>query len=155
MARFKRRERVRDRNECHRVTTSLTRRFGMVVVEDLKVGNMTRSGGSYKRGLNREILGQTWGMLRGQLAYKAEWAGRRLVEVDPRYTSRACSECGEVQPKPKEYRLFRCSDCGHVADRDVNAAKNILQRGRELVAGGITAEVVDSYGAARKIFLDS
>ena len=169
-AREKRKNAVWNRNECHRITTDLVRRFGRIAVEGLRIQNMTRAGGSHttfspgglssnrlprrktrKRGLNREVIGQTWGMIRQQLAYKAEWAGRQLVEVNPAYTSRTCSACGEVQSKPRVYRLFECSDCGHSDDRDVNAAKNILARGRELAAGSVTVEVVDSCRAARKI----
>ena len=37
------RERVRNRNECHGVTTELVRRFGLIAVEDLNISNMTRS----------------------------------------------------------------------------------------------------------------
>ena len=152
-AREKRRNVVRNRNECHRITTELVRRFGLMVIEDLRIQNMTRKGGIHKRGLNREVVGQTWGLLHEQLTYKAEWAGRQLVAVNPAYTSRTCSVCGEVQPRPRVYWLFECSGCGHSEDRDVNAAKNILQRGRELAAGGLTAEVDDSYGAVRNICL--
>ncbi len=128
-AREKRRNQVRNRNECHVVTTELVRRYGTIVMEDLRISGMTRSGGARKKGLNREILTQTWGMIRSQLAYKAEWAGRKLIEVNPAYTSRTCAECGAVNPKAKVYRVFECGKCGHTDDRDVNAARNIMARG--------------------------
>ena len=128
-AREKRRNAIRNRNACHRITTDLVRRFGHIAIEGLQIRNMTAAGGSYTKGLNREVLGQTWGVMRQQLAYKAEWAGRQLVEVNPAYTSRTCSVCGLVNEKAGEYRTFRCSNCGHVQDRDVNAARNILARG--------------------------
>lgn len=128
-AREKRRNVIRNRNACHAITTDLVRRYGVIVAEDLKVKNMTAAGGSYKRGLNREVLAQTWGVIRQQLAYKAEWAGRKLVEVNPAYTSRQCAECGDVNAKAKVYRVFECSSCGYVADRDLNAARNIMARG--------------------------
>ena len=127
--REKRRNTIRNRNECHRITTALTRRFGHIAIEDLQIDNMTKAGGSSKKGLNREVLGQTWGLLRQQLTYKAAWAGRQLVAVNPAYTSRTCSKCGFVNGKAKKYRIFSCSECGHIADRDVNAALNILARG--------------------------
>ena len=128
-AREKRRNVVRNCNACHHITTDIVKRFGWIVVEDLKIGNMTAAGGSWKKGLNREILAQGWGILRQQLAYKAEWAGRQFSAVNPAYTSRTCSVCGEVQPEAKAYRLFKCLDCGHMEDRDVNAAKVIKARG--------------------------
>ena len=140
LARFKRREQVVNRNDCHIVTTDLVRRFGRIAIEKLQVQNMTRGN----RGLNREILGQTWGILRQQLAYKVEWTGRKLAEVNPRYTSRTCSECGEVGGKPRVYRLFQCSDCGHTEDRDVNAAKNILHRAWGFWRAGPNVAVVNA-----------
>ena len=97
-----------------------------------------KAGKQHKKGLNREILSQGWGIIRQQLEYKAEWAGRQLVKVNPSYTSRICSECGFVNGKAQEYRTFNCSECGHIADRDVNAALNILKRGWEFAAGSIT-----------------
>ena len=151
-ARHKRKAAVRNRNDCHVITSALVAQYGLIVIEGLRINNMTASGGTRKRGLNREVLGQTWGVIRQQLSYKAEWAGRQLVEVNPEYTSRTCSKCREVQPKPRVYRLFRCSGCGHVEDRDVNAARNILERGRGFAAGGSTVEVSDSCRAARNIF---
>ena len=128
-AREKRRNAISNRNACHRITTDLVRRFGYIAVEGLQIRNMTASGGSYKKGLYREVLGQTWGVIRQQLAYKAEWAGRQLVEVNPAYTSRTCSMCGFENDIAEEYRTFSCSKCGHVQDRDVNAARNVLARG--------------------------
>ena len=128
-AREKRRNTIRNRNVCHRITIDLVRRFGHIAIEALQIRNMTAAGGSYKKGLNREVLGQTWGVIRQQLVYKAEWAGRQLVEVNPAYTSRTCSACGFVNGKARAYQIFACSECGHVQDRDVNAARNILARG--------------------------
>ena len=92
-----------------------------------------------KAGLNREILTQTWGLLRDQLRYKAEWAGREFVEVDPRYTSRECWSCGGRTPQG-EYRMYRCGMCGTTFDRDTNAAINVMIRafGPESVGAGIT-----------------
>ena len=139
-ARFKHREQVANRNECHRITTDLTRRFGRIAIEALQVQNMTRGN----RGLNREILGQTWGILRQQLTYKVEWTGRKLVEVNPAYTSRTCSECGAVGGKARVYRIFECLSCGHVEDRDVNAAKNILHRAWDFWRAGHNVAVVNA-----------
>ena len=93
LARLRRREAVRNRNECHRITTDIIRRFGRIAVEKLTIPKMTRSAAgtveepgtnvAAKSGLNREILAQTWGLIIQQLRYKAEWAGRELVEVAP------------------------------------------------------------------------
>ena len=130
---------IRNRNTCHRASTGLVRRFGRIGVEDLQFRNMTRSaagtaeepgkGVSAKRGLNRSINEQTWGILVSQLTYKAEYAGRELVKVNPAYTSRTCSGCGVIlKEKLATYRLFVCQACGLVMGRDLNAARNIEAR---------------------------
>ena len=132
------RERVRNRNECHRITTDLVRRFGLIAVEDLAIRNMTRSAKgtidnpginvSQKRGLNRSITEQTWGMIRHQLTYKAGWAGREMVVVDPKFTSQRCSGCGVVAAENRKSKQYRCATCGMTEDADVNAALNILHK---------------------------
>ena len=132
------RERVRNRNECHRITTELVRRFGLIAVEDLNISNMTRSasgtlenpgtGVAQKRGLNRSITEQTWGLLRAQITYKAEWAGRELAVVDPKFTSQRCSGCGVVSAEHRQRKRYDCAECGMTEDADINAARNILHK---------------------------
>ena len=132
------RERVRNRNECHRITTELVRRFGLLAVEDLQIRNMTRSASGtlenpgknvrQKAGLNRSITEQTWGLIRNQLHYKAAWAGRELVAVDPKFTSQRCSGCGVVAAENRKSKQYRCATCGMTEDADVNAARNILHK---------------------------
>ena len=127
------RARVKDRNQCHRITTDLVRRYGLIAVEKLDKMNMTKSGGARKRALNRLIREQTWGRIVNQLTYKAESAGRELVFVDPRNTSQRCSNCGAIVRKSLKERRHIC-ECGLNLDRDHNAALNILHRA---LAGGV------------------
>lgn len=127
--------RLQNRNECHEITTDIVRRFDTVAVEDLQIKNMTRSAKGTleepgrnvraKTGLNREIQSQTWGLVRQQLDYKAEWAGRELVEVPPHYTSLTCSGCGTVDRESRSGKEFHCEVCGLKIDADVNVAINI------------------------------
>ena len=145
------RERVRNRNECHRITTDL-RRFGLIALEDLAIRNMTASakgtidepGSVWRRrpGLNRSITEQTWGMLRRQLAYKAEWAGRELIAVDPKFTSQRCSGCGAVSAEHRQRKRYNCAECGMTEDADVNAALNILHKA--LTGGNFPVAVPDA-----------
>ena len=153
LSRETRRNAVRNRNDCHQVTTDIVRRFGRIAVEKLAIPNMTRSASgtveepgtnvAAKSGLNRSILEQSWGVLLSQLSYKAEWAGREFVEVNPRYTSRECSECGDRSPQ-SEYRTYACGVCGVIADRDTNAALNVRNRAFGPTGAGISPA---SYGA--------
>ena len=152
LANLQNRERIRNRNECHRITTDLVRRFGLIVIEDLNIKNMSTSAkgtiekpGKHvrlKSGLNRSINEQTWGTIRQQLAYKAVWAGRRLAVVDPRHTSQTCSRCGVVDRKARVGKRYECTFCGLTMDADVNAAVNILHRG--LAGGNIPAAALDA-----------
>ena len=82
-----------------------------------------------KAGLNRSILEQRWGVLLHQLQYKAEWAGKKVVEIDPAFTSQTCCCCGVVCPANRRGKRYTCSTCGVVMDADFNAAVNILRRG--------------------------
>ena len=61
------------------------------------------------------------------VAYKAESAGRQVVQVNPYQTSQRCSNCSEIVKKALAERIHNCPHCGYVADRDKNAAINILQ----------------------------
>ena len=132
------RERIRNRNECHRITTDLVRRFDLIAAENLQIQNMTASARGtsekpgtnvrQKSGLNRSIAEQTWGIIRQQLAYKAAWAGRELALVDPAYTSQTCSVCGILDAASRDGQKFCCHACGVELYADVNAAVNILKR---------------------------
>ena len=139
LARLRHRERVSNRNGCHRITTDLVRRYGVIVIEDLSLLSMIRSSRgtvekpgtnvAAKSSLNRSIAEQTRGLLRQQLDYKTQWAGGRLVEVDPRGTSQTCSGCGHRDGDSRRGKVYDCVNCDVRTDADVNAAVNILRSG--------------------------
>jgi putative transposase len=123
----------------HRSALYIAERFGIAALESLKIKNMTASASgsvespgrkvSQKRGLNRSILNQGWGGFDFLLSYKMEERGGRVVKVNPAYTSQTCSECGVVDARSrKSQAIFECIECGHTANADGNAAKNILRR---------------------------
>ena len=152
------RERIANRNECHRITTALVRRFSLIAAEDLRILNMSRSAKgtvenpgtnvAQKAGLNRAITEQTWGVILNQLKYKAEWAGQQLVLVEPQYTSQTCSECGMVNREARQGKTYACGECGNRMDADVNAALNILNR--VMAGGNVPAAVPDTAEIQRK-----
>jgi putative transposase len=127
------------RDQIHKASTTISKNHAIVVMEDLRITNMTASAKgtveapgvnvAAKSALNRRILDQSWGELRRQIGYKLAWAGGKLLLVAPRNTSRECSHCHHVS---KENRLSRsafvCVACGHTAHADTNAAKNIEGR---------------------------
>jgi putative transposase len=111
---------------AHKVSHLLAEEYGTVVFEDLKIGRMVKN-----HSLASAILDATWGKLRQLTAYKAERRGRRVILVEPSGTSQVCSGCGEIVPKNLSVRTHICPRCGLVLDRDLNAARNILERGLE------------------------
>ena len=135
----------------HKLTTDLAKSHGLVVIEDLRVCNMTRSArgtivvpGSnvaQKRGLNRAILAQGWGELAAMLDYKLAERGGGLVKVPAAYTSQTCAECGVVDSRSRQTQAkFGCVACGHTDNADVNAARNILAAGLAVTARGAISE---------------
>ena len=142
-------ERVSEREKqyIHRTTTALVRRHPNLVVEDLRIANMTGSAKGtagnpgrnvrQKAGLNRSILEQYWGYFVELLTYKAERAGGSVERVHPHNTSKTCSRCGWKHPNLSlETRVFECGDCGLRLDRDHNAAINIRNRSTLWLSGG-------------------
>jgi putative transposase len=132
---------------AHKATNALVRDYGVIVHEDLRIGNMTKraapnpdgeggyapNGAAAKSGLNRSILDAGWGVFLAVLAHKAEKAGRELIAVNPANTSRTCARCGHCAKGNRVTQAtFACTACGHVAHADVNAATNILRAGLAL-----------------------
>ncbi len=119
----------------HRITTDITRRFGVVSLEALNTTAMTASGPG-KRNLNRAILNQGWGQFEHMLAYKLAASGGRLIWVDPAYTSQTCAACGCIDRQSRESQArFRCIHCGHEDHADRNAAINIRRASGPLLDG--------------------
>jgi putative transposase len=94
-----------------------------IVVEDLNIRGLARSK------LAKSILDAAWGAFLFILTYKAGSAGGQVVRINPRFTTQKCSRCGELVQKSLSVRTHICPSCGYVADRDVNAAQNILKAG--------------------------
>lgn len=134
----RRREREANRrlDAAHKAARSLVDSFGLIAVEDLHPPAMAKGG----RWLAREISDQAWSQFLKCLEDKAESAGRRVVRVNPKNTSRRCFACGRVDPASRKGPLYLCTTCGHEDDADVNAAKNILHRART-EPSGVVAEV--------------
>ncbi len=126
------------RDFLHNETRKLITKFDHVVV-----GNVNASGLA-KTSMAKSVYDVSWSTFRAQLAYKAVKHGAWFQEVDERFTTQICSNCGSLpDSRPKGIadlgiREWRCSDCGTLHDRDLNAAKNILRRGRATLGVGIS-----------------
>jgi putative transposase len=112
------------REQAHRLTTALTREFGLIAIESLNIAGMQAN-----RRLARHISDAGWGIALAQLKYKTVWAGSELVSADRFFpSSKTCSDCGTVKAKlPLSERVFNCEACGFSLDRDENAARNLAR----------------------------
>jgi putative transposase len=144
IARLRSRETDRRKDWAEKVSTDIARQFDVIRVEDLKIGNMTRSAKGtrenpgrnvrQKTGLNREILRSGWGLLVRRLQDKAPG---RVEKVSPALTSQRCSACGQADRGSRESQaVFRCTACGFACHADVNAAINIAAGHAVTARGG-------------------
>jgi len=110
------------KDAAHKLTSSLCKNHALIAIEDLHVSGMLKN-----HCLAQAVSDSNFGEIRRQLEYKANWYGVHLVIVDRFYpSSQTCSCCKwRDEGLTLSDRVFVCLDCGYVADRDYNAAKNI------------------------------
>jgi putative transposase len=111
----------------HKEARKIVNENGFIAVEDLQIKNMVKN-----HHLARSISDAGWGMFLNVLSYKAEWAGRTFVKVNPNGTSQICSNCEAKVPKDLSVRIHKCPYCGIVLHRDYNSALNIKSLGRSV-----------------------
>ena len=115
-------------NFSHQLSRALMNRFDLIAIEDLSINDMKKDN---FRCVNRSIGDAAWNMLFDQLSYKAEEAGKRIIKINPAYTSQTCSRCGNRQKIKLSERIFDCHCCSLSIDRDFNASLNILALGTQ------------------------
>jgi len=119
------------RDFLHKLSAYYAREYEVVAVEDLTVKEMLESSRN-----GRNTASAAWNTFTSMLAYKCEREGTHFVEVEPRGTTKECAKCGVETEKPLWVRKHSCPACGFEADRDANAAWNILSRGRSELGVG-------------------
>ena len=114
----------------HKTALALVRENDTIYYENLQVRNMLRN-----QHLAKSIQDAGWTAFLDILAYKAACADRRVVAVNPAFTSQRCSGCGVMVAKGLSVRWHMCPECGTSLHRDHNAAKNIERAGQALQGG--------------------
>ena len=145
----------------HPTTTAISKNHAIVVIEDLKVRNMSKSAAGTKQnpgsnvkpksGLNRSILDQAWSEFRRQLEYKQGWLGGLVLAIPRQRTSQTCPACGQVSPcNRKTQAVFLCVQCGYTANADDVAAQNILRAGHARIACEVNGAVKPSAAGTHR-----
>ena len=119
------------RDFLHKLSAYYAREYDLVAVEDLDVKGLVELPGN-----SRNRAGAAWGTFLRMLAYKCDREGTHFVAVEPAGTTKECAACGVSTDKPLWVREHSCSACGFTADRDWNAAYNILIRGLKKLGTG-------------------
>jgi putative transposase len=137
--------RIRDRRRhvLHQVSNQLVKTHARLVLEDLNITGMTSN-----RKLSRAVSDAAWGELARQVTYKQAWRGGQVMLADRWFpSSKTCSSCGAPRKDlTLKDRIFECRECGHVMDRDLNAAVNLAAW-----AENHTPTAEDTDGAGRGV----
>jgi putative transposase len=97
-------------------------------------GRFLSNGQSAKRGLNRSLSDASWYCLTQKLEYLAAKSGKKLYRVNPKYTTQNCSKCRHVDKNSRKGEKFICTNCGHIDDANLQAARNVK------------AKTIETYG---------
>jgi putative transposase len=118
----------RRKDALHKFSRRIVDQYQHIVIGDVSTAQLAKTR------MAKSVLDSAWGMLKTQLQYKGQQAGRNVQIVSERHTTRACSSCGALTGPAGldmlDVRIWMCSECGGIHDRDINAAKNILSAGR-------------------------
>ena len=136
----------------HKLSKSIIDENQVIVLEDLKVKDMEQNNK-----LAKNINDASWSRLVTLLIYKANWYGRKVIKIPSNYpSSQLCSICSYKNSITKSIKIrkWTCPECGTVHDRDINAAKNILSKGIEILTKDGTHPdslfMLDPMGSSRK-----
>ncbi len=119
----------------HKLSQKIINENQVICLENLAVKNMIKN-----HKLAQSISDVSWSKFIEMLKYKSEWNNRQLVQIDRFYpSSKSCSECHYINDNlTLKDREWSCPSCGTNHDRDINAAKNILIQGINILSGSGT-----------------
>ena len=125
------------RDILHKISCALTDEYGLIAIVDLDMAAMKQS---LKFG--KSVSDNGWGMFNDMLEYKAERKGKTVVKIDKWFpSSKTCIACGHIHKELQlSDRTYICPKCGHMMERDVQAAQNILDEALRMLNADATAD---------------
>lgn len=124
-------EKISNKRQHHNHTVSkhYVNMYNFISLESLSVKNMVKN-----RRLSKAISSVAWSDFVSKLKYKMIENQGQIVQIDKWLpSSKTCFNCGAIKDKiPLSVREYKCTECGYIEDRDINAAKNILTAGLKL-----------------------
>ena len=120
------------RDFLQKLTTDIVKEYDTICIESLDVKSMKET---YSFIRNKRVGDVSWSEFTRQLSYKCNWYGKELIKVDRYFpSSQLCSVCGNRDGKKDvDIRIWKCSSCGTILDRDINASINILNEGLRIL----------------------
>src|SRR5574343_1931905 len=114
----------------HNLSKQLVKDYDIIVIDDLNISSMIKN-----RKLSKAISDVSWSKLISMIEYKSKWYGKTLIKIDRFYSSsKTCNCCGyKLENLTLDVREWTCPCCFSEHDRDINAAKNILNEGLRLL----------------------
>ena len=115
----------------HKISIFLVKNYDIICIETLRIKNMIKN-----RKLAKAISDVSWHEFCRQLEYKCLWYDKKFVKINTYFaSSQICSNCGFKNSNIKNLNIreWNCPECGKYHDRDINAAKNILNQGLKLI----------------------
>lgn len=145
--RFKHRESNIVKNINHQISRKIVdiaaKDNSTIVLEDLKsIRQTSKTNGRFRYSLNSWSFYQ----LQTQIEYKAKLLGIPVRYVEPAYTSKLCSRCGQIGIR--DGKTFKCPHCGHADHADANAGFNIAIRGRSIADRDVIEGSTDTPNGA-------
>lgn len=122
-------------DNLHKISVMLAKQYDIICVEDLNMKSLSNKG----FGNGKSTMDNGYGMFLVMLEYKLKRQGGYLVKVDKWYpSSQLCSVCGKKHPEMKIVKRnpkqeYLVCDCGNRMQRDLNAARNILNEGLRIL----------------------
>jgi IS605 OrfB family transposase len=149
------------RDAQHKLTRSLVEKADCLVVEDLDVAAMTKGSEKHTSGakeIRKRILDTGFGEIRRQLTYKSARSSTRLLIANQWYPStQTCSSCGRRRQDEEKLslsdRTFKCPECGHVQDRDENAAFNLGNLGKRHFSNLIPGDTLETNPSGNQLIM--